>query len=252
MTTERTATHARSTGRRAAARTSSCCPRPTPSRLAKLPRELPAAVLRPGTVLWRVHDAHVRCDAFLEPDSDPEDPRHGGRFDPLPGAPTGVLYAASSADAALGETLVHVDPRGVARPDGLAEAHERALSRLRVVRPLRVVRFCGLDLHRFPLRNRHLTECGKADYPGTRAWAAAFRRLAPRTQGIAWVSRQDNTACSYVFWEDRVRPGDLEPVGRALSLGSRAGRARVREVLERTGVAATALRTWPLPRAKRS
>ena len=149
-----------------------------------------------------------------------------------------MLYAASSAEAALGETLVHIDPRGVLRLDGAAEADGRVLSRLRVARALRLVRFCGLDLHRFPIRNRHLTECGKADYPATRAWAAAFRRLAPRAQGIAWVSRQDNTACSYVFWDDRVRPGDLAPVGRGIGLASRAGRARVDDVLERVGARA--------------
>ena len=213
------------------------CPAPTPRRLAELPRELPMLHLARGDVLHRVHDVDVACDTFLASDADPCSARDGGRFDPLPQAiAVAVLYAASSAEAALGETLVHVDPRGALRPDGVREAPHRAISRLRVHRPLHLVAFCGLDLHRFPLRHRDLAECGKQDYPVTRAWALAFRRRWREAQGIAWVSRQDNTSLSFVFWGDRLREDDLEPLGRAVALGSGRGAAMVRTVLARMGV----------------
>lgn len=213
------------------------CPGPRLGLTARLPHELPLLRLPSGTVIHRVHDRNTPCDEFLPSDGDASDLDCGGRFDPLPqAAPVCVLYAASSADAALGETLVHVDSRGALRPAPPAEARERALSRLRIARALDLVAFCGLDLHRFPIHNRELTESGKRDYPNTRAWALEFRRRARRAQGIAWISRQDNRSMSFVFWADRMRGSDLVPVGRAVPLDSRAGAALVRTVLRRMGV----------------
>ena len=214
------------------------CPRASARRVAQLPRAMPLLELARGTILHRVHDLDAACDEFIASDAGPASVRRGGRFDPLPQrVPVPVLYAASQAEAALAEVLAHIDARGVLHADGTGEAGHRALSRLRVARTLRVVAFCGLDLHRFPLRHAHLAECGKSDYPRTREWALAIRRRARRAQGMAWVSRQDNTSLSFVFWGDRMNSGDLEPHGRATPLAGRRGAAMVRRVLHRLGVA---------------
>lgn len=232
------------------------CPPASVRRVAQLPRTMPLLELPRGTILYRVHDLDAACDAFIASDSDAGSPRRGGRFDPLPQhAPVPVLYAASRPEAALAEVLVHIDARGVLHPDGTAELPCRALSRLRVARTLRVVAFCGLDLHRFPVRHAQLAECGKSDYPRTRGWALAIRRRARRAQGMAWVSRQDNTALSFVFWHDRMEPGDLEPQGRPVPLAGRRGAAMVRDVLGRIGMAplpSRAVRASPRSRGRRS
>lgn len=214
------------------------CPSASARLVAQLPRPMPLLELGRGMTVYRVHDLDAACDAFIASDADPLDTRRGGRFDPLPQQATvPVLYAASRPEAALAEVLVHIDARGVLRADGTGDLPHRALSSLRVARTVRVVAFCGLDLHRFPLRHAQLAESGKSDYPRTRAWALAIRRRARRAQGMAWVSRQDNTSLSLVFWEDRMKPGDLEPQGRPTPLAGRRGAQMVGAVLRRLGVA---------------
>lgn len=202
-----------------------------------MPRPVPTIEIPVGTVLWRVHDRGQPCDRFLASDSDPDDPREGGRFDPLPHRrPVPVLYAASSPQAAIAESLVHIDPRGVMHPCRRDEAERKAISKLLVQRPLAVVAFHGLDVHRFPLKHRELAECGQRDYPATRAWAVLFRERAKASQGLAWISRQDNTSLSYALWGDRVGEESVEPQGRSNPLYSGSGLRWVNEVLERMGV----------------
>lgn len=211
------------------------CTPPSAARLKRLPRPLPAIALPRGTLLHRVHDRGEPGDAFVAPAGTADDIRRGGRFDPLPRDDVAVLYVASSADAAIAEVFAHVDARGVVRAQG-EDPRERALSTLRLRRPLVLVAFRGLDLHRFPVRNAELTESGKQDYPCTRAWAQAFRDRAPRVHGIAWTSRLDNGAYCCVLWGDRVGAKDIEPASRALSLASMRGARRLREVLRRVGL----------------
>ena len=218
------------------------CPRPDASHRRRMPKPVPVLEIPAGTVLWRVHDRGQPCDRFLASDSDPGDASRGGRFDPLPHKrPVPVLYAASSPHAAIAESLVHIDPRGVIHPCHRDDAERKAISKLLVQRPLSLVAFHGLDVHRFPLKHRELAESGQRDYPATRAWAALFRDVAKTSQGIAWMSRQDNTSTSYVFWGDRIGgdhegAGAVEPQGRANPLYSGAGLRWLNEVLERMGV----------------
>src|SRR5688572_8254810 len=211
------------------------CAPPSAARLKELPRPLPTLVLPRGTWLYRVHDRGEPCDAFVMPGGEADDTHRGGRFDPLPRERVAVLYVASSADAAIAEVFAHVDPRGAVRPQA-ESPHERALSSLHLKRPLVLVAFRGLDLHRFPVRNAALTESGKQDYPCTRAWAQAFRDRAPRAQGIAWTSRLDNGEYCCVLWGDRVRPRDIEPGSPPVALATARGAARVRAVLRRVGL----------------
>ena len=212
------------------------CPHPDASHRRRLPRPLPHRELPRGTLLWRVHERGLPCDTFVTGDGDPDDPEAGGRFDPLPHRKrVPVLYAASSPHAAIAESLVHIDPRGVLHPCTRADAEKKAISKLLLRKPLRIVAFHGLDVHRFPLKHRDLAESGQRDYPATRAGAALFRSVDRRAQGLGWISRQDNTACSFVFFGDRAGEDAVEPQGRAFPLYSGAGQRWVGEVLERMG-----------------
>lgn len=49
-------------------------------------------------------------------------------------------------------------------------------------------------------------------YRITAAWAKAIRWGTPQAQGLAWMSRQDNTARAVMLWGDRVPAGVLQAV----------------------------------------
>jgi len=52
-----------------------------------------------------------------------------------------------------------------------------------------------------------------AFYPVTAAWATAIRDGTPDTQGLVWMSLQDDTARALMLWADRLADDVLEVVG---------------------------------------
>lgn len=130
----------------------------------------------------------------------------GGRFDGTDLDPYPYLYAASTDNAALAETLLRdLDPddtggRFLPKPSWSA----RQLSRLETTSDLEMITLCsGTDLAAIG-QDTWLTSCASDDYPQTRAWSQWLRGRSPTAAGIAWLSKREPATPSYVFFGDRV------------------------------------------------
>lgn len=138
----------------------------------------------------------------------------------------GYVYVGDSAATAIAETLCRDLPSaGEARLVPWARIAQRALSRLTVVRDVRVLSLHGPALTQVgaPLA---LTKCGAAEYETTRAWADALRRWVPQAQGFAYRPRHDEDGLTWVLFE-----GVLEPADAPVPLTEPGALRRVRDVL---------------------
>jgi hypothetical protein len=176
------------------------------------PRKCPGIpvlmLLTRGTVLFRVHGARYKGNEF---NPTPAASAHkGGRFDHTsPGE--AFLYAGSTLAAAVVETLMRdLPPAPAARLLPFNQVAGRAISKLRLTRDLELVLLRGRGLSQLG-QDRWLVSCEAADYPTTRAWAAAIRGWAPEAAGFAWLDRLQHDL-AYVFYRSRVAPHDLEVV----------------------------------------
>lgn len=166
-----------------------------------------------------------------------------GRFRPVrrPGGevvPT--AYLAADEETALAEGLL----RGVSALAGgtwprrlyRAEIEGLAMACLRVERPIRVARLHGLGLTRLGVLREHVVDCEEADYPYTAAWAQALWGARRRPAGIAWTSRQNDSARAYILWAPRVSAGGLALEGPEIALDHEPGLDRVRRACAAAGV----------------
>lgn len=161
-------------------------------------------VLEPGTVLYRVHKNRFRPTEF--------NPRYGagGRFHFFGDPPVPALYLAETREAALAETLLRNIP--VAHPEPLRRSayRQEVLAGLVMARPLRLAQFYGLGLRRLGIEATQLTDTPGTRYPQTRTWAAAAHGVG--LDGIAWMSKRDNSARAYMLFGDRVTDLDMDVV----------------------------------------
>jgi hypothetical protein len=178
---------------------------PVPTPPAELEREPLLAHFPAGTRLYRVHSLTRAADAFnpcTRPDLRP------GRFHPFyvaDGTPVPVLYAGTSEEAALFETIFRDVPRaGPAKRVFPTRYRGTGLSELVLTEDLVLADLRGPGLLRFGLRPRNLTDCSAAHYPETVRWAAALHRAFAGLDGLAWTSRQDNRATAVMLFGDRV------------------------------------------------
>jgi RES domain len=119
-----------------------------------------------------------------------------------------TAYLAADEETALAEGVL----RGVtalaagAQPRRLyrAEVEGLAMARLSLLRAMRVARLHGAGLARLGLLRAHVIDCEEADYPYTAAWAQSLWGSPHRPAGIAWTSRQNDSARAYLLWEPRV------------------------------------------------
>jgi hypothetical protein len=182
------------------------------------------------TVLWRVYRGS-------EPLQFGVSTRAGGnRFDPLPTPwdTTRVLYAATSPEAAIAETLLrwHDDVGAGAHVElERSRFEDRYLTEVRVTRELNVIDLTGfgiapvqatLDADRGGHRAEDIFQCSSASYETTQAWGSWFRDQKPQADGLRWMSRQFNSAAAVVLFEDRCPIGTLETYGAAESLVDRS------------------------------
>jgi hypothetical protein len=155
----------------------------------------------------------------------------GNRFDPLPApwAQTQVLYAGTSLETAIAETLLRW--QGQIVPGERLTVSESALLKPRRVvrfvpmRPLTVIDATGLGLSRIEdavarvvAGAKHaartpgpksiaddIFQCGPDEYALTQRWGAWFRSQCPDADGFVWVSRQFNVGRCLVLFDDRCR-----------------------------------------------
>lgn len=168
-------------------------------------RELPAA-----TLVWRVYPG-TYGPAQYNPS-----PASNARFSPFEhaGALVATMYAATTVQAALMETVL----RNVPRPSAgyilpLIPATEvRRVAQLRATQPLQLADLSALGLRRLGLNRVDVIECDKTGYPDTQRLAQWVYARRPDVQGVWWTSRQDDSAQALVLFEPRVAADALEVV----------------------------------------
>lgn len=177
--------------------------RPPPAPLAH-----PNIVALPaGATVERVHDR-----------------RYGSaEFNPCKGAPTRFapirdaerrcipsLYAASSVEAAIHETVFHDVPVGAGRATVPATlVHGRAHGRLEVRRDLRLASLRAPDLRRWQIAQNWLIGAPPGHYAETARWAAAIHRSCPDVDGLVWTSGRCDPESAYLFFGDRAASEDF-------------------------------------------
>ncbi len=138
---------------------------------------------------------------------------HGAEFNPGVGSPSRFafvvgkggrkvpsLYAAQSQDAAVAETILHDIPvsGGIIPHDKYAPV---VMSRLSVIKSLRLAVFHGLGLRQLGVTAQELSDSSASTYPMTLPWAQAAYDSG--LAGCVWMSRLCNNAKAYVLFGDR-------------------------------------------------
>ncbi len=171
---------------------------------------LSISTFRTGLTLHRVHLGKYSATE-LNPG------RTGNaRFSPIQddkGHPIPTLYAGTTMQCALMETVFHDVPYvpGLKTLDKQKLANQ-VHSKLRLTRPLKLVNLGSVALRRIGVTRRELIDTEKDRYPETRAWARAVHGLCKYAQGLAWTSRQDDSARAVMLFGDRLTGPTLEQI----------------------------------------
>lgn len=152
-----------------------------------------------GSLLHRVHGMQHTATEF--------NPGYQGnaRFSPIHSpsdSPVPTLYAGSSRDCALMESVFHDVPSRLGnKMVDQARVDMKCHSILELQHPLQLVDLRSIPLHKLGISRAELIDCEKAHYPRTRAWALAIYQQCPQAQGLLWTSRRDDSAQAlYVVW----------------------------------------------------
>ena len=160
-----------------------------------------------GALLHRVHDRNYNANDF--------NPCKGApiRFAPIDdpkGNCVPSLYAASTLEAAIHETVFHDIPLTSRRktvPRTLVQS--RAHGRLEVLRDLRVASLRGPDLRRWRISRNSLIATSPKLYPASARWASAIHHQFPNVEGLIWTSNQCDPDTACLFFGDRVASKDF-------------------------------------------
>ncbi|MDX7274354.1 RES family NAD+ phosphorylase [Serratia marcescens] len=172
--------------------------------------------LKARTVLHRVHQARYKADQF--------NPGRVGnaRFSPIQNAdaeaiPT--LYAGVTMACAMMETVFHDVPYapGVKTLDK-GKLSGQVHSMVEVTQDLQLTDLSSVPLRKLGVSRKQLIDTEKDQYPATRQWAEAIHRQSPESQGLSWISRQDDTARAMVLFGDRIPAKALSQQGDSRSL----------------------------------
>lgn len=183
-----------------------------PSGLLKTTKYL----LKKGTMLHRIHQEQYAAGQF-NPGK-----RGNARFSPIQDAegeyiPT--LYAGVTKECAMMETVFH----DVSFAPGVkiydkSKLRGQVYSTLEVAGVLELLDLATVSLRKLGITRKALIDTEKDQYPMTRKWAETLYQQNPTAQGLAWVSRQDDTARAMMLFGDRIPPGALCQTGQSLSL----------------------------------
>lgn len=133
-----------------------------------------------------------------------------GRLNSSRGA-YGVLYAARDPAGAFAETFLREPGRTLLPLDLLSR---KAYVRIRVKRPLKIVRMSGKGLARMGA-TAQVVHGGKP-YDSPQAWSSALFALSDLFDGIAYNARHDDEALCYAIF-DRAQDA-IEELDRTLKL----------------------------------
>jgi hypothetical protein len=183
-----------------------------------------------GRTIFRVHRSIYRADQF-------NDNRNGNaRFSPLidPQQSTVIptLYAGTTVDCALMETVFHDVPyqSGLKTVSKAKYVEGTICSTLILADDLCLVDLSSVALHKLGVAPSHLTQTEAADYPASREWARVLYEQNTGAQGLIWTSRRDDHAQALLLFEPRVDPSALHIGDESFPLLLPDGSARM-EVL---------------------
>lgn len=188
-----------------------------------------------GQVLHRVHLRKYQASQF--------NPGIQGnaRFSPIQdehGNPVPTLYAGTTMECALMETVFHDVPHTA----GFKSFDKNKLtgqvhSTVRLEQELQLADLASVPLRKLGVTRKQLIDTEKEQYPATRQWAAAIRLQCREAQGLSWISRQDDSARAVVLFGDRIADAALRPEGDSRGLGDDADAYdAVLNLAERIGV----------------
>ncbi|MGO8800973.1 MAG: RES family NAD+ phosphorylase [Roseiarcus sp.] len=167
-----------------------------PGPPADLARRNPLfAHLAVGEFVHRFHTAKYEPPFF--------DRGLGGRLN-APNGKYGVLYTAKSLAGAFAETFLREPGRTLLAPDFLAS---KAYARLRVLRPLTLIKLGGPGLARLGA-TAELTH-GGLPYDVPQAWSEALRAHPAKVDGIAYYARHDDEELCYALFERAPEPVEV-------------------------------------------
>ena len=187
------------------------CP-PSPPTTARI--ELLITTLVPGTPLHRIYRGPGPAKFTRT--------RTANRFDPLPDpwASTLVLYAGSTAEVAISESVLRWHDRFTPSAPLILERSKivgRSLVELRLRRELTLIDLTGFGLARIaalarPGKPDQLFLASQAHYGDTQSWGGWLRTQLPSAAGFRWMSRQHNSSVCYVFFDDTAPADNFEVV----------------------------------------
>ena len=193
--------------------------------------------LKRGTIIHRIHLTAFSATSF--------NPCAGQatRFAPIhsvKGACVPSVYAGSSLDAAIYETIFHDVPakasfKTVPRQNVVIRSH----AELEVVRQIHLVQLRNPDLLKWHIRRKQLIGSSAKRYPQTAQWAEAIHHQFPQAEGLIWTSNQCDPDDSYIFFGDRVTPTDFKLTRGRNGVTDSSFLADVRSSGQRSGITIT-------------
>jgi hypothetical protein len=190
-----------------------------------------------GRLLYRIHPSIYRPSQF--------NPARTGsaRFSPLVAADGSViptLYAGTTVDCALMETVFHEVPYGDGFKTISKSAHiaRRVLSSLRFQGKLRLIDLRSIALRKLGIARSELIDTDGSQFDRTRSITWTLYEQNEEAQGLIWVSRQDDQAQALVLFEDRFpkAPFTIGFDSRTLLLSDESPCEEVVDLARRLGV----------------
>ena len=160
-----------------------------------------------GRTVFRVHRSIYKADQY-------NDSRKGdARFSPLIDATRNevipTLYAGTTFDCALMETVFHDVPYQAGLKTLSKAKHIEGVlcTAISLTDDLYLVDLSSVALHKLGVAPSDLTQTEAAHYPASREWALALYEQNPTAQGLIWTSRRDDHAQAVLLFGDRVGSG---------------------------------------------
>ncbi|NKC01884.1 MAG: RES domain-containing protein [Pseudomonadales bacterium] len=120
------------------------------------------------------------------------------------------LYAGSSLEAALFETVFHdVPPKAKLKTVARSRVDVMSHTTLVTNRQIVLAKLRRPDLSKWRVSRRDLIESTAKFYSQTYLWAEAIHHQFPHIDGLVWTSNQCDPDDAYLFYGDRVFESDF-------------------------------------------
>jgi hypothetical protein len=158
-------------------------------------------------------------------------------FDDEGGRTVPTLYAGTTREAAVYETIFHdIDPAALFKTVRQHVVEARTASRITPTRDLLLASLFTPDLAAWGLARTDLIQTPKSTYDQTVIWAAAIHAAHRDVDGLVWTSvRCDPELCVMLFG-DRVDEADLQVIDRLEVAADATLLLELREYGKRAGI----------------